>query len=72
MPSTVISTMQYNPESSTLKVIFVSGMIYEYQNVPLEKYEAMRISGSKGKFLNKYIKGYQPFKRINNASDDMN
>ena len=56
--------MQYNAASGTLKIIFVSGMIYEYLNVPLEKYEAMRISGSKGKFLNKYIKGYHPFKKI--------
>ncbi len=64
MPSTVISTMQYDPESATLKVIFVSGMIYEYQNVPPEKYEAMKASGSKGKFLNKYIKGFHPFKKV--------
>ena len=64
MPSTVISTMKYNVESATLIVIFVSGMIYEYHNVPPEKYEAMRASGSKGKFLNKYIKGFHPFKKI--------
>ncbi len=64
MPSTVISTMRYNAESATLIVIFVSGMIYVYQNVPPEKYEAMRTSDSKGRFLNKYIKGYHPFKKI--------
>jgi hypothetical protein len=56
--------MQYNPETATLKVIFVSGMIYEYQNVPPEKYQAMKASGSKGKFLNKYIKGLHPFKKV--------
>ena len=64
MPSTVISAMQYNSESGTLKIIFVSGMIYEYHNVPPEKYQAMKTSGSKGKFLNKFIKGYHPFKKI--------
>ena len=64
MPSTVISAMQYNLESATLKIIFVSGTIYEYQNVPPDKYEAMKTTGSKGKFLNKYIKGYHSFKKI--------
>ena len=64
MPSTVISTMRYNAESATLMVIFVSGMVYVYQNVPPKKYEAMRTSDSKGRFLNKYIKGHHPFKKI--------
>ena len=64
MPSSVVAAMRYNPESTTLRIIFVSGMIYEYKNVPAEKYEAMKTSGSKGKFLNKFIKGFHPFRKI--------
>jgi len=64
MPSSVVSAMRYDPLSATLRIIFVSGLIYDYKNVPPEKYEALRTSGSKGKFLNKYIKGFHPFKKI--------
>ena len=64
MPSSVVSAMRYDPVSATLRIIFVSGMIYDYKNVPPEKYEAMRTAGSKGKFLNKFIKGYYSFKKI--------
>ena len=64
MPSTVVSAMRYDPVSATLRIIFVSGMIYDYKNVPPAKYEAMKTAGSKGKYLNKYIKRYYPFKKI--------
>ncbi len=65
MPSTVISAVRYDPVSATLRIIFVSGMIYDYKNVPAAKYEAMKTAGSKGKYLNKFIKGYYPFKKVN-------
>ena len=64
MPSSVVSGMRYDPVSATLRVIFVSGMIYDYKNVPATIYEAMKTAGSKGKYLNKYIKGCYPFKKI--------
>ena len=65
MPSSVIAAMHYDPGSQVLKVIFVSGMVYEYRNVPAKIYRAMRSSGSKGTYLNKYIKGHYEFERIN-------
>jgi hypothetical protein len=64
MPSSVVLAMHYDPDSATLRIIFVSGMIYDYKNVPAEKYEAMKTSDSKGRYLNKFIKGYYPFKKI--------
>ena len=64
MPSTVIATMHYDPSSETLRIVFVSGMVYDYQNVPVEIYQEMKKSGSKGTYLNTHIKGNYEFKKI--------
>jgi hypothetical protein len=64
MPSSVISTMSYDASTSTLRIIFVSGMIYEYKNVPEEIYFAMKTSGAKGIYLNQHIKGKYAFEKI--------
>jgi hypothetical protein len=65
MPSSVIAAMKYYPGTSVLRVIFVSGIVYDYKNVPKEVYEAMKAASSKGKFLNEQIKGEYEFKKIN-------
>ena len=64
MPSSVISTISYNKVSAILKIIFVSGMVYDYKNVPEEIYMALISSGSKGIFFNKHIKGNYKFKKV--------
>ena len=64
MPSSVVSSFHYDPASATLRIIFVSGMVYDYKNVPGEIYEAIKTAGSKGRYLNKYIKGHYTFKKI--------
>jgi hypothetical protein len=71
MPSTVISGMSHDAEKNTLRVEFVSGLIYEYLDVPEEIFIAMKTSGAKGIYLNKHIKGKYSFKKIeNHASQD--
>ena len=65
MPSSVIAAMKYYPDTSTLRVIFVSGIVYNYKNVPQKVYEAMKAASSKGKFLNEQIKGKYKFEKIN-------
>lgn len=64
MPSSVISGIEYDPGSGTLRITFVSGMIYNYKNVPGTIYHALKTSGAKGIFLNQYIKGKYPFEKI--------
>ena len=66
MPSTVISTINYDPATTTLRITYVSGMIYDYQKVPESIYEAIKSSGAKGIFLNKHIKGKYAFVKIGN------
>ncbi|WP_143305116.1 KTSC domain-containing protein [Chitinophaga vietnamensis] len=64
MPSSVVAHMQYDSNTRTLRIIFVSGMVYDYKNVPEAVYLAMKQAGSKGTYLNKYIKGHYSFKKI--------
>jgi hypothetical protein len=64
MPSTVIHHFIYNETNHRLRVFFISGIAYDYMNVPKELYDSLRHAISKGKFLNKYIKGKYPFEKI--------
>lgn len=64
MPSTVIANMHYDARSLVLRIIFVSGLVYDYKNVPPDVYQAMKNSDSKGAYLNQYIKGNYDFKKI--------
>ena len=64
MPSTVISTMSYDVASATLRIIFVSGMIYDYKNVPEEVFIALKTSAAKGIYLNQHIKGKYQFEKV--------
>ena len=56
--------MHYNADSETLKIIYVSGNVYDYLKVPPQVYEAMRSATSKGTFLNKQIKGHYRYKKV--------
>ena len=64
MRSSVISAVKYDPISFTLRVIFVSGQVYDYQEIPPEVYKAMVSTRSKGTYLNNYIKGNYEFRKI--------
>jgi len=64
MPSTVVAEISYDKPSHTLRVIYASGMIYEYKNVPEQIYADMKTAFSKGIFLNKHIKGKYEFVKV--------
>jgi len=65
MPSTVVYKMHYDQETATLRIVYTSGLVYDYKNVPEEVYQAMKSSGSKGTYLNKYIKGHYAYEKVN-------
>ena len=67
MPSTVVKAMQYDAQTHTLRIMYVSGIVYDYKDVPADVYEAMKISGSKGIFLNTQIKGKYEFEKVNSS-----
>jgi hypothetical protein len=65
MPSTVVADMTYDEKGKKLRIRFVSGLVYEYLEVPETVVSSMRQSGSKGTFLNRHIKGHYKYRRLN-------
>ncbi|MEH6308256.1 KTSC domain-containing protein [Olivibacter sp. CPCC 100613] len=63
MPSTVIDTVYYNADTEVLQILFTTGLLYFYYDVPPAIYEGLIHSPSKGSFFNKNIRGRYPFKR---------
>jgi hypothetical protein len=53
--STAISTASYLKDTNTLRLRFHNGGKYDYKNVPEHVYEGLRLSDSKGSFINKYV-----------------
>ena len=64
MPSSVVKSFTYNPAKHILRVVYVSGKVYDYLDVPEDVYNEMKITGSKGTFLNFHIKDNYAFKKI--------
>ncbi|MFC6101678.1 KTSC domain-containing protein [Olivibacter domesticus] len=63
MPSSVIASFTYNPDTLVLRITFVSGLIYAYYDVPPVIYEEMKHVKSKGTYFNRRVKGHYRFKR---------
>ncbi len=53
--STAISTAEYQYDKYRLKLTFTNGRSYNYTRVPNHVFEGLRVSESKGKFINKYV-----------------
>lgn len=64
MPSSVVAAIRYDENTSKLRVIFQSGSIYDYLNVPQNVYNEMTKAFAKGEFLNKQIKPNYRFEKI--------
>lgn len=62
--STNIASIGYDEASQTLEVEFLNGTVYQYYNVPPGLYEQLMSEGSKGRFLNMYIKNAFPYSRV--------
>lgn len=64
MPSSVVASFHYDVLTLKLRVVFVSGTVYDYKEVPRYIYEEMKASKSKGIFLNNMIKGKYQFEKV--------
>ena len=64
MPSTVIQSFDYHPERRELLVTFTTGRRYLYLGVPLAKVEAMRSAFSKGRYFNREVRPYYPYREL--------
>lgn len=63
MPSSVICSFNYDAERRQLSVVFVSGKLYRYRDVPPAIYAAFARSQSKGTFFNTFIRNRYAFER---------
>jgi hypothetical protein len=64
MPSSVVAAIRYDVPTSTLRVVYVSGNVYDYKKVPENVYKEMKAASSKGEYLNKNIKPNYEFEKI--------
>lgn len=64
MPSSVVNTYIYFPETEILRIIYQSGAIYDYLKVSQEIFERFKSVQSKGRFLNYVIKPKFKYKKI--------
>ncbi|GAA0534431.1 lysyl-tRNA synthetase class 2 [Chitinophaga japonensis] len=64
MPSSVVAHMSYDPAAATLRIVYVSGTVYDYKGVPPRVYDAMKKASSKGQYLNRHIKGKYDFVKV--------
>ena len=62
--SSNIAAVGYDAATETLEVQFLNGSIYQYYNVPENMYDQLIKEGSKGRFLNAYIKNAYPYSRV--------
>jgi len=56
MPSSVIRRFAYDPATRALRIEFVTGRRYVYEDVPADVAEAFSLALSKGIFFNKRIR----------------
>jgi hypothetical protein len=61
MPSTVIRTFSYRPDTRELEVEFTTGRCYLFHDVPAEAAEAFRAARIKGRHFNARIRGRYRF-----------
>jgi hypothetical protein len=62
--SSNIASVGYDESSQTLEVEFLNGSIYQYYGVPQNVYDQLMQAGSKGRFLNTYIRNAYGYSRV--------
>jgi hypothetical protein len=67
MPSHAVAEIRYDHARERLTVMFVTGRIYEYVDVPVEVAASFQSAFSKGAFFNTYIRDRYDFREITPA-----
>jgi hypothetical protein len=55
--SSMICAIGYDAKTQEMRVVFNSGAVYHYLQVPPEDYEGLLKAGSKGRYMNENIIG---------------
>lgn len=64
MPSSVISRLDYTPDTKILTIHYQSGQKYIYKEVPETIYKELKASRVKGRYLCFFIKDKYPFEKL--------
>lgn len=64
MPSSVIRDTSYDEATKEMRVTFVSGRVYVYEQVPRVIYNAFGSAPSRGAFFNVAIRGRYHFREL--------
>jgi hypothetical protein len=67
LDSASLASVGYDPGRQVLEVEFLNGGVYEYADVPEERYHALLEADSKGRYLNAEIKPHHPWRRLQAA-----
>ena len=70
MPSSVIRSFDYRPETRELEVKFVSGRRYIYFKVPAEEVDRLRAAGSRGRYFNFHIRDRYDYRELERAEGE--
>ena len=62
--SSMLYAVGYNSKTRTLEVVFNTGGIYQYYDVPPEEYEGLMEAESKGRYMHEYIIDVYPWSQI--------
>ena len=63
MPSSVIQSYSYDEAMGCLDVLFVSGILYSYADVPKHIVGGLEAAPSKGSFFNERIRDHYAYRR---------
>jgi hypothetical protein len=63
MPSTVIRSFRYDRQRHELHVVFQTGRVYTYLEIPDDVYEGLATALSRGQYFNQHIRGNYAFRR---------
>lgn len=67
MPSSVIRRFAYDATRQQLRITFLSGRVYAYENVPPETYQGFSSAFSKGTFFNRHIRDHYRCRELGRA-----
>ena len=67
LQSTSLNAATYQEQSALLELEFRSGAIYRYIGVPLQVYQELVLSESKGRYFNEHIRNRFTYTKINLA-----
>lgn len=62
--SSSIAAVGYSEPTRTLELEFQNGGVYQYVDVSPQVHAALLAAGSKGAFVNQFIKGHHRFVRV--------